>query len=203
LSFVKALPQAWHQTACNPPTKQANMTANPTDDGPISAFSNCHAGILSRFERLRRLPQLLADPADLPAARQFADSMVRFVREAVFEHHAEEEEALFPAVIRSASAGDEKSLVQSLAARLTREHRELEAQWAKIEPALKNIARGRAASLDAAALERLCVAYAAHATFEETAWLPLSERILKPNDQAALGLTLHLRHALDRVATHI
>ncbi|MCM5570639.1 hemerythrin domain-containing protein [Burkholderiaceae bacterium FT117] len=174
----------------------------PTPE-PIAGFSNCHAGILSRFERLRRLPQLLADPADLPAARQFADGMVRFVRDAVFEHHAEEEQALFPAVARSAAAGDERQLVDSLVARLTREHRELEALWAGLEPAMKNLARGKTVEIDAKAVDRLCRAYGEHAHFEETVWLPLSERILKPNDMAALGLTLHLRHALDKVVAHI
>lgn len=172
-------------------------------EGPIAGFSNCHAGILSRFERLKRLPQLLADPADLPAARQFADGMVRFVRDTVFEHHAEEEEALFPAVARSAAPGDERQLVGSLIARLTREHRELEALWAELEPAMKNLARGKTADIDTKAVDRLCRSYAEHAHFEESVWLPLSERILKPNDQAALGLTLHLRHALDKVVAHI
>src|SRR5690606_21970231 len=86
----------------------------PEPQGPIARFSNCHAGILSRVERLRRLPQLLADPADLAAARQFADAMLRFVHDAVFEHHAEEEEALFPAVARSAAPGDERQMVDSL-----------------------------------------------------------------------------------------
>ena len=180
------------------------MNAKTTDpQGPITRFSNCHAGILSRFERLRRLPQLLVDPADRAGARQFADSMLRFVHEAVFEHHAEEEEALFPAVARSAAPGDERQMVDSLIARLTREHRELEAMWAAIEPSLKNLARGKSEELDVKAIDRLCIAYGEHARFEETAWLPLSERILKPNDQAALGLTLHLRHALDKVVAHI
>jgi hemerythrin-like domain-containing protein len=175
----------------------------PDSQGPIANFSNCHAGILSRFERLRRLPQLLADPADRAGARQFADAILRFVREAVFEHHAEEEEALFPAVARSAAPGDERQMVDSLIARLTREHRELEAMWAGIEPSLKTLARGKDVALDEKAIDRFCTAYGEHARFEEIAWLPLSERILKPNDQAALGLTLHLRHALDKVVAHI
>lgn len=173
------------------------------EEGPIAGFANCHAGILGRFERLRRLPQLLVDPADLPAARQFADSMVRFMRGAVFEHHAEEEEALFPAVARSASPGDERHLVDSLIARLTREHRELEQLWAEIEPAMRNLARGRSAEIDIKAVDRLCRSYSEHARFEESVWLPLSERILKPAGQAELGIALHLRHALDKVVVHI
>ena len=102
-----------------------------------------------------------------------------------------------------AAPGDERQLVGSLIARLTREHRELEALWAELEPAMKNLARGKTADIDTKAVDRLCRSYAEHAHFEESVWLPLSERILKPNDQAALGLTLHLRHALDKVVAHI
>lgn len=173
------------------------------DEGPIAAFANCHAGILARFERLRRLPRLLVDPDDLPAARQFADSMVRFVRGAVFEHHAEEEEALFPAVARSAASGEERRMVESLIARLTREHRELEQLWAAIEPAMRDLARGRSAEIDIKAVDRLCRSYSEHARFEESVWLPLSERLLKPEGRAELGLALHLRHSLDKVIVHI
>jgi hemerythrin-like domain-containing protein len=173
------------------------------DAGPIERFANCHAGILSRFERLRALADALArgeQPAD---GRKLAGDLPGFIRDAVFEHHREEEEALFPAVLRSAAPGDERQLVESLIARLTREHRELEAAWARIEPDLRQYARNRAQTLDSAAVAALCSAYTGHARFEESAWLPLAERILKPLDQEALGLTLHLRHALDRVVGHI
>ena len=175
------------------------MGAKPSQQpGPIDRFSTCHAGILSRFERLRRLPALLADPADLPAARQFAKAMVGFIREAVFEHHAEEEQALFPAVARSAAAGDERRMVEALIARLTREHRELEALWAEVEPAMKALAHGKPAEIDRRAVDRLCRSYASHAGFEEEVWLPLAERILTPGAQAELGLALHQRHGLDQ-----
>lgn len=48
-------------------------------------------------------------------------------------------------------------------------------------------------------VSRLCDTYAAHAQFEERAYLPLAASILGENDQAALALTLHVRHALDVV----
>ena len=78
-----------------------------------------------------------------------------------------------------------------------------DAQWAAIEPAMKDLARGKSFELDAGAVKALCSAYAGHAQFEETVWLPLSARVLAPDHQAALGLTLHLRHALDKVVAHI
>jgi len=169
-------------------------------DQPLHDFSQSHAGILLRLEQLRALPGRLAQPgAESRAARETAAELLRFFRDAVFEHHAEEEEALFPAVARSAARGDEAALVAALASRLTSEHREIEADWKAIEPALTRIARGKPAALDGGIVSRLCDTYAAHAQFEERAYLPLAASILGENDQAALALTLHVRHALDVV----
>jgi hypothetical protein len=54
------------------------------------------------------------------------------------------------------------------------------------------------------ALHELVSVYRAHATFEEHAFLPLSEEILgrNPNHLAALGLSLHIRQ-LKPVAGYI
>ncbi len=167
---------------------------------PVQRFSHSHAGILLRLEQLRALPGRLASPsAGQRAGREAAAELVRFFCDAVLGHHAEEEQALFPAVARSAAPGDEAVLVASLAVRLTEEHRRLEADWKAIEPALVRIARGKPAQLDGGIVSRLCDSYATHAQFEETAYLPLAARILGESDQAALALTLHMRHALDVV----
>jgi len=179
----------------NEPDPTSAASAAPLDD-----FSRSHAGILIRLEQLRELGAKRSQGgADRQALRERAQELVAFFREAVIEHHAEEEQALFPAVARSAAAGDEASLVASLAARLTHEHRQIEQDWKAIEPALLRIARGRSAELDAGIVARLCDRYAAHAQFEETGYLPLAAKILDADDQASLALTLHIRHSVDRV----
>ena len=45
-------------------------------------------------------------------------------------------------------------------------------------------------------MQRLVTEYQAHARYEETEFLPLSEKILSRNSNhmAALGLSLHMRH---------
>jgi hypothetical protein len=45
-------------------------------------------------------------------------------------------------------------------------------------------------------VQRLVTEYTAHASYEETDFLPLSETILgrNSNHMAALGLSLHMRH---------
>lgn len=171
------------------------MTTSDTNTAtPIQDFSNCHAGILVKLENLQSLPALL-DAAT--RARQTAQQALDFFREAIFEHHSEEERELFPAVLASAQAGPEREQVKAVAERLTKEHRDLEAQWKKLEPGLKRVAKGQDSDLDTDAVEKLVSQYAAHARFEEAEYLPRAYTILSrhANTMEALALALHVRHA--------
>lgn len=161
---------------------------------PLGDFSRCHEGIVSRLGALARLPALL-DAAD--QARAVAADTLRLFDEGVLAHHLDEEKVLFPSVQRSAMPGDEAALVEALAERLTREHRDVESQWKALEAPLKAAARGKPAALEAPAVQRLVATYLAHARFEETHYLPLAARILgrNANHLAALDASLHIRHA--------
>jgi len=165
------------------------------DTAPIDNFAQCHTGILTLLEAFSGLPALLEPAA---RARRIAGDMLSFFRSAVFEHHAEEEAELFPAVLSSAVAGAERDRVQTMIDRLTHDHRDIEAAWERIEPSLKDVAHGRDSSLDAPAAAALVERYQAHAAYEETNFLPLSQLILGRNGDrmAALGMSLHLRHAV-------
>ena len=137
----------------------------------------------------------LLEPA--ARARQIAEQSLEFFREAIFEHHLEEERELFPAVLASAQPGDELEKVKAMVKRLTEEHRMIEALWKRLEKGLKPVAKGHSTDLDVAEVHRLVEEYTAHARFEEAEFLPLSEIILgrNSNHMAALGLSLHMRHA--------
>jgi hemerythrin superfamily protein len=163
-------------------------------DSPITDFSNCHGGILRHLNNLGGLPTLL-DPA--AQARRVATEALAFFREAVFEHHADEERELFPAVLHTATAGEEREQVRRLAEMLTREHRQIESLWKSLEPGLKKVAKGHDTDLNAKDVALLVETYTAHARFEEAEFLPLAQGILsrKHNSMEALALSLHLRHA--------
>jgi hemerythrin-like domain-containing protein len=167
---------------------------NTTADAPISNFTNCHSGIIKRLNALDELPALLEPAA---RARQIAEQSLEFFREAIFEHHLEEERELFPAVIASAQPGEELERVKAMAKRLTEEHRMVEALWKRLEKGLKQVAKGQSTDLDISEVQRLVSEYTAHARYEEAEFLPLSEVILgrNSNHMAALGLSLHMRHA--------
>jgi hemerythrin superfamily protein len=161
---------------------------------PIDSFSQCHAGIVSRLQAFAELPGLVAAAE---RARQVAASTLATFDPSVPDHHKDEEAELFPAVLHSAAPGEEHARVAAIVDRLVAEHRAIEALWKEIKPSLRSAAAGRQARVDEAAVAELVRAYTAHARFEETQLLPLAEEILGRNDHhmAALGLSLHMRHA--------
>jgi cell division protein FtsL len=175
------------------------MSAHPESPAlsaePLTDFSQCHVGITSRLKALAELPALLEPAAQ---ARHLAAESLTFFDEVIEEHHGSEERELFPAVIASAVRGDERDRVQALADRLVAEHRQIEAQWARLVPGLKEAAKGRDSTLDSAAVQKLVDAYLAHAAFEEREFLPLSQTILSRdnNHMAALAIALHMRHTV-------
>lgn len=167
----------------------------PVDaQAPLTTFSQCHAGITSQLQALAGLPALM-DAAQ--RARAVAAGTVNLFKHSVFEHHAQEEIELFPAVLRSAAAGEERERVLAMVNRLTSEHRALEALWKTLEPEVAGAAHGRSGQIDAGLVHELAHGYLRHARFEEQEFLPLAETILgrDGNHMAALGLSLHLRQA--------
>lgn len=174
------------------------MSTTDETAAPLRSFAECHSGIVTQLHQLASLPPL-ADAAR--RARGIAAAAVVLFRDVVFEHHAEEERELFPAVLASAHAGSERSEVQRIVERLTLEHRHVEDLWRRLEPAVGAIAKGADVPLDGAALTALVDRYLEHAQYEEDVFLPLSQQILSRigDHMAALGLSLHLRHAVPQL----
>lgn len=108
----------------------------------------------------------------------------------------QEEEDLFPAVLRSAAPGAEHERMEALVQRLTREHREIEGLWKRLKPQVARAAAGRPAKLPQEAVDLLAGIYRLHAQSEERDFLPLAQDILARNENhmAALGMALHMRH---------
>lgn len=160
---------------------------------PLDNFSHCHDGIMTQLKVMAELPDLAAAAQ---RAREVAEATRQFFRNVIYNHHEEEERVLFEAVLASAQEGAEWAQVKAMTDRLTREHRAVEAMYVKLEPELKKMAKGQTGHFDHAAIETLVREYHAHAAFEESDFLPLSEQILSRNSNhmAALGLSLHIRH---------
>jgi hypothetical protein len=170
------------------PEPGAGLTAQP-----ITNFSQCHLGIVEQLTAFGELPALMAP---VHRARKISEQTLNLFNTMIADHHAEEERELFPVVLEHAARGEEKDRIKALTARLTADHRRIESAWSLIQPALEELAKGRAVDLDSVAVEQLVRDYREHAAFEEESFLPLAQAILGRNsgDLAALGLSLHMRH---------
>jgi hemerythrin-like domain-containing protein len=167
--------------------------STPAPETPLDTFSRCHLGIVSQLEDTARLPALVQAAAE---SRRVAQATLALFHDAVLPHHEEEEAELFPAVLQSCLP-EEKAEVRSLVETLTAQHRDVETRWKRLEPSVRAAARGSADTLDAEAVDALVRIYLRHAREEEAVFLPLAERILgrNSNHMAALGLSMHMRHA--------
>lgn len=81
------------------------------DYAPISDFKDCHSGIFRKLDGLTELAELLPK---FQRARQLSEQSVEFFREAIFEHHLDEERELFTAVLAETREGEERARVRQM-----------------------------------------------------------------------------------------
>ena len=104
------------------------------------------------------------------------------------DHHADEEEDLFPRLRRLGPG------LEALLARLAGEHRALERLWARLAPGLE--AEGRRDAHWRAAAAEWCERSEAHVALEDAELLPAARRLLRPDDLEALGRTMAARRGV-------
>src|SRR5690606_21045263 len=90
------------------------------------------------IERIARHVQAKGSDAE---AREAARSVMRYFDDAGRNHHADEDDDLFPTLERVAQ-GPDRALVAALLERLRREHRELDALWREMRTRLEAICDG-------------------------------------------------------------
>jgi hemerythrin-like domain-containing protein len=175
----------------------SDFDAGVDPSAPLKTLHHTHEAILAELGALSRLPLLVGRFGQAMRLRRMADAAMALFQQEVVQHHAEEEEALFPAVLRSATPGEERERVLFLAGTLSAEHRAFEKTWQRLEAPFAAAATGRFAALDLELLARLVHAYTAHARREEQQFLPLAQHILQRNPEhlGALGVELRLRRA--------
>jgi hypothetical protein len=186
---------------CNAQETTMGMRTLQIDTGvdtraPLKTLYHSHDAILAGLGELAALPRK-ASHAQL--ARRSAAAVLALFEGDVMQHHADEEQDLFPAVLASALPGEERDQVQDFVTRLVAEHRLLEALWNELAPAVRKVRKGRAVEIDPAQVTRLVEAYTGHAHLEEEQFLPLAQTILQrdANHLAAVGVGLHMRRLPD------
>jgi|KBSSwiStaDraftv2_1062776.scaffolds.fasta_scaffold1238592_1 hemerythrin-like domain-containing protein len=162
-------------------------------DASLAGFSECHHDFVAQLHSALYLPELVEAAAK---ARVMANDLLKMFGHGVRTHHAEEENELFPAVLRAAESGPEFDKVRAMVDQLVGEHRDMEARWAQLQPEVEAVARGEVRAMDAALIQDMVQHFFAHAHFEEEHFLPLAQKVLGRDSEsmAALGHALHQRH---------
>ncbi|MBA3624899.1 MAG: hemerythrin domain-containing protein [Methylibium sp.] len=165
---------------------------------PLEMLSACHSRIEHQCSTLRRLSAHLATRGADTEARSAAASVMRYFDTAARDHHADEEEDLFPALIES-MAGSDAVCLRDLTQALTAEHRELEARWQRVRVVLERVVAGETASFESDDVEALVALYERHIECEEQELLPMAARLLSDEDIARVGRAMRARRGIDSV----
>ena len=110
---------------------------------PLEMLSACHLRIEQQCSTLRRLVKHLASHGTDSEARLAAANVIRYFETAAKDHHADEEEDLFPALMES-MAGSDAVCLRELTQGLAAEHRELETRWQHLRATLERVVANRA-----------------------------------------------------------
>ncbi|MBE0627753.1 MAG: hemerythrin domain-containing protein [Burkholderiales bacterium] len=167
-------------------------------EAPLEMLSACHGRVERQCDTLLRLVPHLAAHGPDAAAREAAQNVMRYFDTSARHHHADEEEDLFPALLRAAPAA-ELAALRELVAALQAQHRELEQAWGEVRRQLEAIRGASRRELDAAALDRMVGLYRSHIALEEAELLPLAARILGPAQLDGVGSAMRARRGIKEI----
>lgn len=162
-------------------------------DEPLDMLLGCHRRIEKQLETLKRLQSHLATHAVDAEASLAAQNVLRYFTSAAHNHHADEEQDLFPLLESRIDDSGEKARFAAFRARLESDHRTLESAWARLRRPLEGIAEGLPRSLPAAEARAFIDAYANHILTEENALKEFFDRWLGDDDRRALGRAMAAR----------
>jgi hemerythrin-like domain-containing protein len=111
------------------------------------------------------------------------------------QHHRDEEQDLFPALVES-MAGSDPVCVRELTAGLAAEHRELEVRWRRLRAVLERVVEGERVSLPVEEVEAFAGLYARHIQREEQELLPMAARLLGDEDLERIGRAMRERRGI-------
>ena len=156
-------------------------------DEPLEMLLGCHRRIEKQLETLKRLRLHLATRAVDAEASLAAQNVLRYFTGATPNHHADEEQDLFPLLASRIDDAGEKARFAAFREGLEADHRTLESAWARLRRPLEAIGEGLPRSLPDAEVQAFVDAYANHILTEENALKEFFDRWLHDADRRVLG----------------
>ena len=163
-------------------TSLLNTETAPSFDDPLGMLKACHGRIRRQFATLARLQTHLPEHGCSEDARTAARAVLRYFDTAAVNHHADEEESVFPRLVAARGAS-----AQRIADDLERDHERLAMRIARLRPYLVAIERGERADLPADVVDDARNAYDAHSEREESELIPLAEATFDAATLRAIG----------------
>jgi hemerythrin-like domain-containing protein len=181
-----------------PMTLPGHFSPSAGFEAPLEMLAACHDRIQRQCDTLRRLVTHVATQGVDAQAREAAYAVMRYFDQAAVNHHADEEQDLFPALLES-MAGSDAVCLRELIEQLTRQHRELETHWQALRQVLVRIATGETVVLDAALVQRLVTAYEKHLAREDAELLPMAARLIDDASLQQIGRAMRQRRGITSI----
>ena len=167
-------------------------------EAPLEMLAACHIRIERQCATLERLASHLEEHGADDQARRAAQNIIRYFESAAVDHHADEEEDLFPALIES-MAGSDAVCIREIIDGLADDHRALEAAWRRLRPALLDIAQGTPTPLATNNVSTFTDLYRRHIQREDDELLPMAARLLGDVELAQIGRAMRERRGIPAV----
>lgn len=170
-------------------------TPTASTEVPLEMLSACHIRIQHQCDVLQRLAKHIKTHGSDESAQSAAKSIMRYFDTAAVDHHADEEDDLFPALLESV-AGSDPVCIRQLIDRLCREHRQLEAAWRQLRKKLLLIASATDTLLSQDDVDAFVSLYNSHIDTEENELLPMANRLLGQHDIERIGRAMRQRRGI-------
>lgn len=158
---------------------------------PYDMLAACHERVQRSLDLLMRLIAHVRTQGHDVQSQSAARDVLRYFDLAAPQHHLDEERHVFPRLLTQGSAAE-----QALVQRLQTEHREMEALWTQLRPALQSWSTAHEPSpleeLEPLA-QRYTALYAQHLNDENTLVFPVAQTHTPAQELAAMGAEMQAR----------
>lgn len=163
---MPALPSRAPRTALPP--------SGPQISDPLELLLACHDKVRHFTGLLQRLEAHVRSTGADTQAQDAARAVLRYFEMAAPKHHADEDQDLFPALMRL-----NDSALNDTMAQLSLQHDQLGVIWLQVASWLQALTQGNSASLPIPidAIQAFCTGYQAHARLEEAQVFPHAQRL--------------------------
>ncbi len=168
----------------------------PTFDDPLGMLTACHRRIERNLATLARLQRHLPENGCDAEARAAARGILKYFDSAAPNHHADEEESVFPRLLRILPVE-----AQGLIDDLENEHLVIAESWRRLRPLLSAIAAAQGDYLSPKTVADFAAAYESHIAREENELIPLAMEVCDAAMIAEIGKEMAARRGVDPAAT--